>query len=146
FKCEFPAYRKFNGVTAIFETDKGNDFVVGHGLFRAAGFPVSSVRYVDLYLNNTGVMQRLEQGEYNREMLDAYHKAQQALNPGFALESSGEPYKSVGTIEENGEGPYGRGDGRKLNKAPYWTALQMYDWTYSLQNHGWRGSYYFKQM
>ncbi|HQQ79621.1 MAG TPA: ribosomal protein L7/L12, partial [Thermoanaerobaculia bacterium] len=46
----------FNGVTGIFETDKGDDFIVGHGLFRAAGQPVSAVRYVDLYLNNLGVI------------------------------------------------------------------------------------------
>jgi len=146
FKWEFPKYRKFNGLTSIFETDKGNDFVVGHGLFIDAGLPVSKVQYVDLYLNNNGVLQRLEQGEFDGALLDSYHLTQQELNPGAALEPSGEIYKSVGTIDTNGEGPYGRGDGRKLAKPGYWTDLQMYDWTYALQNHGWRGSAAFKEM
>jgi len=145
-KWQFPRYRKFNGVTGIFETDKGDDFMVGHGLFRAAGQPVSAVRYVDLYLNNLGVMQRLEQGEFDGDMLDDYHRTQQALNPGSELEASGEIYKNVGTIDMNGEGPYGRGDGRPLSKPPHWTDLQMYEWTFALQNHGWRGSYSWKQM
>ena len=145
-KWQFPRYRKFQGVTGIFETDKGNDFVVGHGMFRAAGFPVSAVRRVDLYLNSRSMMSRLEQGEFDGDMLDAYHIEQQALNPGSPLEPSGEIYKSVGTIDAGGEGPYGRGDGSLLRKPPHWTDLQMYDWTYSLQNNGWRGSYYWKQM
>jgi len=145
-KWQFPRYKKFNGVTGIFETDKGNDFIVGHNLFIEAGFPVSNVRYVDLYLNNMAVMQRLEQGEFDGDMLDVFHKAQQRLNPGAPLEPSGEIYKVVGTIDMPGEGPYGRGDGRKLAKPGYWTDLQMYDWTYALQNNGWRGSFSFKQM
>lgn len=146
FKWHFPRYQKFNGVTAVFETDKGNDFIVGHGLFRAIGLPVSAVRYVDLYLNTRSAMQRLEQGEFDGAMLDEYHRTQRALNPGSALEPSGEIYKSVGTIDLPGEGPYGRGDGRQLSKPPSWTDLQMYEWTYSLQNHGWRGSFSWKQM
>lgn len=146
FKWQFPRYRKFNGVSGIFETDKGNDFIVGHGLFRAAGFPVSAVRSVDLYLNNRNVMQRLEQGEFDGDMLDEFHRNQRTLNPGADLEPSGEIYKDVGTIDMNGEGPYGRGDGRLLSKLPHWTDLQMYEWTYSLQNHGWRGMFYWKQM
>lgn len=145
-KWQFPRYQKFNGVTGIFETDKGNDFIVGHNLFIEAGFPVSNVRYVDLYLNDRAVMQRLEQGEFDGDMLDAFHKAQQRLNPGNSWEPSGEIYKAVGTIDMPGEGPYGRGDGRKLVKPGYWTDLQMYDWSFALQNNGWRGSYYFKQM
>ncbi|MBI4659516.1 MAG: lamin tail domain-containing protein [Verrucomicrobia bacterium] len=145
-KWQFPRYKKFNGVTGIFETDKGNDFIVGHNLFIEAGFPVSKVRYVDLYLNNLGVMPRLEQGEFDGEMLDAYHETQRRLNPGAPLEPTGEIYKCVGTIDMPGEGPYGRGDGRKLVKPGFWTDLQMYDWTFALQNHNWRGSYYFQQM
>ena len=146
FKWQFPRYRKFNGLTSIFETDKGDDFINGHGLFREVGLPVSAVQYVDVYLNNGSVMRRLEQGEFDGAMLDEYHRQQQALSPGSDLEPSGEIYKVVGTIDFPGEGPYGRGDGRRLSKPPYWTDLQMYDWTYALQNHGWRGSYSWKQM
>lgn len=146
FKWSFPRYNLFQGTDAIFETDKGDDFINGHGLFIRAGLPVSTVRYVDLYLNNNTVMQRLEQGEFNGDMLDAYHKTRQALNPGTPLEPSGEIYKSVGTIEVNGEGPYGRGDGRKLAKLPTWNDLTMYEWTYAIQSHAWRGHADFKSM
>lgn len=146
FKWFFPRYNQYLDTDAIFETDKGNDFVVGHGLFINAGLPVSGVRYVDLYINNAPVMRRLEQGEFNGDLLDAYHLAQQKLYPGSALEPSGEIYKSVGTIDLNGEGPYGRGDGRRLSKLPTWSALKMYEWTYSQQNSGWRGHTDFKKM
>ena len=111
YKWEFPRYNKFNGVSSIFETDKGNDFVVGHGLFINAGFPVSPVQYVDLYLNSNGVLQRLEQGEFDGDRLDAFHQAQQDLNPGSAREPSGQYYKCVGTILDhifNGLGPTNR--------------------------------------
>ena len=146
YKWAFPNYQKFNGVSSIFETDKGNDFVVGQGLFIDAGLPVSKVQYVDLYLNNAGVLQRLEQGEFNGDLLDSYHQAQKDLNSGTPLEASGEIYKTVGTIDTNGEGPYGRGDGRKLVKPGYWTDFQMYEWTFAIQSHGWRGRSYFKTM
>ncbi len=146
FKWFFPRYHLFRDTDSLFETDKGGDFVVGQGLFINAGLPVSNVRYVDLFLNNNDRLQRLEQGEYNGDMLDAYHRSQQQLNPGTPLESSGELFKSVGTIELNGEGPYGRGDGRLLSKLPTWPPLTMYEWTYSLQNHGWKGHTDFAKM
>lgn len=146
FKWHFPRYNPYLGTDSIFETDKGNDFVVGHQLFINAGFPVSKVRYVDVYLNGNPAMQRLEQGEFNGDMLDEFHANQQAQNPGASREASGEIYKSVGTIQANGEGPYGVGDGRRLSKAPTWPDWKMYEWTYSLQNHGWKGATEMKAM
>jgi hypothetical protein len=104
------------------------------------------VRWVDLYVNNGSATPRLEQGEFDGPMLDQFHRRQQALNPGAELEPTGDIRKDVGTIEEQGEGPYGRGDARKLSKLPNWTDLQMYEWTYPLQNHEWRGYRPFKQM
>ncbi len=146
FKWFFPRYHRFHDTDSVFVTDKGDDFVVGHGLFISAGLPVSSVRYVDLFLNHNDRLQRLEQGEFNGDMLDAYHRSQQQLNPGTPLEVSGELFKSVGTIEMDGEGPYGRGDGRLLSKLPTWPPLTMYEWTYALQNHAWKGHTDFAKM
>lgn len=146
FKWFFPRYNPFQGTDSIFETDKGDDFFVGHNLFINAGLPVSKVRYVDLYLNNGARLQRLEQGEFNGDMLDAYHRAQRDLYPGSDLEPSGEIYKSVGVISPLFEGPYGHGDGRLEGRPGFWSDVQMYDWTYSLQVHGWKGPRNFKQM
>lgn len=146
WQWHFPEYRKLNGVTALMVTSKNQDTVIGQGLFAALGLPESGVRWVDLCQNNNSVSQRLEVGEFDSAMLDTYHRKQQALNPGSALEPTGDIHKDTGTIDMNGEGPYGRGDGRRLSKPPYWTDLQMYDWTYPLENHGWRGSYEFKRM
>jgi hypothetical protein len=146
FKWFFPRYNLFQGTDSVFETDKGDDFFVGHNLFINAGFPVSKVRYVDLYLNNGARLQRLEQGEFNGDMLDEFHRAQRAMNPGSELEPSGEIYKSVGVISPVFEGPYGHGDGRIEGRPGFWTDLQMYDWTYSQQNHGWKGPREIKRM
>ena len=63
------------------------------------------------------LFRKFEQGEFNGALLAAYHKAQQQLNPGSPLEPSGEYYKSVGTIDFNGEGPYGRG---RVASGTYW--------------------------
>lgn len=146
WQWRFPRYRPFNGATALLVTDKGQDTIWARNLFLALGMPVSLVRWVDLYVNNGSALQRLEQGEFDGDMLDAYHLRQQALDPGSPLEPTGDIHKDTGTIEMNGEGPYGRGDERKLSKPSYWTDLQMYDWTYPLQNHAWRGPYDFKKM
>jgi hypothetical protein len=121
-KWQFPRYKKFNGVTGIFETDKGNDFIVGHNLFIEAGLPVSNVRYVDLYLNNNGVMQRLEQGEFDGDLLDDYHKLNNSSirarrsNPAEiykVVEPSKTCFRSFLTRRA------------QVSKLPRWTDLQM---------------------
>ncbi|HEX5176205.1 MAG TPA: lamin tail domain-containing protein, partial [Chthoniobacteraceae bacterium] len=151
---------------STFITDKGDPFVVGQGLFIAANLPVSAVRYVDWYLNTNPVLQRLEQGEYNGDLLSQYHKKIQRMNPGAVEEPSGEFYKSVGVIDgqmSNGESPYGNGNERPLPAVPQnlalsnpappafpiyrregWTSVQRYEWTYALQNHAWKGAKPFK--
>ena len=83
-------------------------------------------------------------------MLERYHLEQHLLNPGQPLEPAGEFYKAMGVFEPFG-GPYGSGDGSVLpgrtNKtAVFWTSLQRYEWTYSLQDHGWRGHTAFKEL
>ena len=166
FKVQFLDYQALNGSTSTFITDKGDSFVVGQGLFVANGLPLSATRYVDWYFNGAGVLQRLEQGEYDGDLLDAYHTKIQRQNPGSVKEPSGEYYKSVGVIDgqmTNGESPYGNGNERPLpavapnpalvNPPPPaaplyrlegWTSLQRYEWTYSLQDHGWKGAKPFK--
>ena len=150
FKVFFPEYSPYTdgagvAVTSVFETDKTDYFTTAHGLHRLAGLPLSAVRYVDWYFNGDGLITRLEQGEYNGELLAAFHEKMQRLNPGSAKEPSGELYKSVGYIiasNTSGEGPYGNGNCWPLPATggiPAWTELQRFDYTFALQNHAWKG-------
>ncbi len=148
FKVFFAEYLPFrdgagNEITSVFETDKTDYFMTAHGLHQLAGLPLSTVRYVDWYFNTDSVITRLEQGEYNGELLDAYHEKMQRLNPGSVKEETGEYYKSVGFIispNTAGEGPYGSGNEWRLPASGPWTELQRFDYTYSLQNHNWKGA------
>ncbi len=148
FKVFFADYTPFidgagNAVTQLFETDKSDMFMTGQGLHQLAGLPISTVRYVDWYFNSDAKIDRLEQGEYNGELLDAYHEKMQRLSPGSAKEETGDYYKAVGFIvgdNLNGEGPYGNGNGWKLPAAGFWTELQRFDYTFALQNHHWKGA------
>lgn len=140
FKLRFADTERFRDADSVFITDKSDYFSVCHGLYLNANLPISEVRWVDWYLNNNPVLLRLEQGEYNGDLLDLYHKRIADLNPGTPKEPTGEFYKDVGTIEASGEGPYDNGSGRRLLAAGPWSSLQRYEWTYTLQNHGWKGA------
>jgi len=148
FKVFFPEFLPFRDasgalVTSLFETDKGDMFMTAHGLHQHAGLPISPVRYVDWNFNSDGPITRLEQGEYNGELLDAYHEKMQRRNPGSKKEQTGEYYKSSGFIVSSntaGEGPYGAGNGWRLPASGLWSELQRFDYTYGLQNHGWKGA------
>ncbi len=143
-KLKFPRYRLFNGYQGIFETDKGDAFVIGHGLFQAAGLPTSKVRYVDLHLNDT-TMRRLEQEEMDDRLLERFYAAQELRNPGLPPEEVGEFYKSVGVIG-GVEGPYDIGDERRLTARSVWTTQALYEWTYTIQSAEWKRGYYITQM
>ena len=140
FKMRFSDTQLFRDADSVFVTDKSDYFSVAQGLYINANLPMSEVRWVDWYLNGNGLLQRLEQGEYNADLLDKYHKRIADLNPGVPKEATGEFYKDVGTIDETGEGPYDHGSGRKLLAAGPWSSLQRYDWTFTLQNNTWKGA------
>jgi hypothetical protein len=160
FKVYFPSYAPYQNVdgdyvTQIFETLHGEETHTAHGLHRIAGLPVSGTRYIDWYFNDdadyttAGVqpyITRLEQGQYDGELLDAYFEKMQRLNPGSIKEDTGEYYKSTGYFVNGstnnllGEGPYGNGNEWLLPAAGYWTELQRYDYTYALHNNHWKGA------
>lgn len=140
FKLRFADNQIFNKADSVFITDKNDYFTVAQGIISNAGFPMSHTRWISWHLNNNGAINRLEQGEYNGDLLEQYHDRIAKLNPGTPKEAVGEFYKSTGTIETGGEGPYGRGDFRALPAGGPWTALDRYAWTYALQNHAWKGS------
>ena len=140
FKLRFADTQQFRDADSVFITDKDDYFSVGHGLYLNANLPMSEVRWVDWYLNGNARMLRLEQGEYNGDLLDLYHQRMADLNPGAPKEATGELYKDVGTIDAGGEGPYDQGSGRRLLAGGPWSSLQRYEWTFTLQNHGWKGA------
>ncbi len=140
YKVRFSDTQLIDGADSFFITDKNDYFSVSQGLYINAHLPMSEINWVDWYLNGNAVQVRLQQGEYNGDLLDKYHKRIKDLNPGSVKEENGELYKSTGTIEDNGEGPYGHGSERVLTAAGPWTAVQRYEWTYALQNNGWKGA------
>lgn len=143
FKVHFPETLPFRERTSWFITEHGTVFAEATKMNRLLGLPASTTRTVSWYFNANAAEVKLEQGEYDGEMLDAYHELQQQLNPGSEKEENGELYKVVGNrgvaSDNDLEGPYTRGDEAPITANANWTLLQRYDWTFSLQNHGWKG-------
>lgn len=143
FKVHFPETLPFRERTSWFITEHGAAFAEATKMNRLLGLPASTTRSVSWFFNTNAAEVKLEQGEYDGEMLDAHHELQQRLNPGSGREENGELYKVVGNrggVSDNDlEGPYTRGDEAPITANANWTLLQRYDWTFSLQNHGWKG-------
>jgi hypothetical protein len=155
YKLIFQDSQLYLDADSVFITDKDDMFMTAHGLHRLAGLPLSHVRYVDWYFNADAAQTRLEQGEYNGDLLDLYHEKMQRLNPGSVKEPTGEFYKSVGVIlgggnattpggtPSGGEGPYGQANGwpaPATGGTPSWTEYQRFDYSYTLQNNSWKGA------
>lgn len=146
YKLRFPDYDLFDGQDSIFITDKDYRTQTGHAIFRAAGLPTSLTRWVDLYFNENAKLQRLEQEEYNQQMLDRWVKEQARLGNDASADANSVFYKSMGVGGLPGEGPFGPADGQLLppvtnppTKTVYWTPLQRYEQNYGIQNQAWRG-------
>jgi hypothetical protein len=143
YKLHFPDHLPFRNQSSWFETLHGSEFIEGQKINRLLGFPASSMRKVDWYLNNATTNEvHTEQGEYAGEMLDAWHKLQQQLNPGSEKEDTGELYKDVGNrdaSQNSTEGPYTRGDEAPMLTNAGWNQLSRYAWTFTLQNNHWKG-------
>lgn len=143
FKLHFPEKLPFRARTSWFVTEHGTEFAEATKMNRLLGLPASTTRTVSWYFNSNTVEAKLEQGEYEKEMLDAYHELQQQLNPGSDREENGELYKCVGnrdsTSDNDNEGPFTRGDIYPITENANWTKLQRYEWTFSLQSNGWKG-------
>ena len=143
YKVRFSDTQLIDGADSFFITDKNDYFSVSQGLYINANLPMSEINWVDWYLNGNVVQVRLQQGEYNGDLLDKYHKRIKDLSPGTVKEENGELYKATGTIpsiDPNGEGPYGTGNFSQIPAAGIWTAIQRYEWTFALQNNGWKGA------
>ena len=151
FQVSLPDFNKLNvgfaTVKTLLDTEKDDTTVTAQGLFVAAGLPVSPTRYTDWYFNNNAMINRLEYLDYDSAFLDSYHAKMQRLNPGSALEASGQMYKSQGVIDSSpnvgtGEGPYGNGNERPLPAIPAsgsftgWTPIIRYVFTYGLHSNG----------
>ena len=90
---------------SLFITDKGDEHRVGSQFYDAADFPAWRCRYVDLYLNNNGVLQRLEQEEMDDTTYRRWDLEQAAKYPGRGTEGLGGIFKATGVIPfESGGG------------------------------------------
>jgi hypothetical protein len=143
FKLHFPECQPFRERSSWFITEHGAGFAEATTMNRLLGLPASTTRTVSWYFNGNAAESKLEQGEYDREMLDAHHENRQRLEPGSEREENGELYKVVGNrgqaSDNDLEGPYTRGDQAPLTANAGWTLRQRYDWTFALQNHAWKG-------
>ncbi|MFN0130351.1 MAG: lamin tail domain-containing protein [Verrucomicrobiales bacterium] len=153
FKIQFPRYERLDGAEGMFFKDKGDDHLVGTRLYRAAGLPSFDARYVDFYLNNNSVRQRLQVPEMDERHFEKFAQAQARLFPGTEVEASGEFYKASGVVPfetaggigatsvytSSGEGPYYIGNCAPIPAKTGWRVRQRYDWTYGVQMHSWIG-------
>lgn len=142
YKLQFPSFAKYKDQNSWFVTDNDLKTIEASGLFRLANFPISTTRWVTWYFNTDAAINRVEQGDYSGDMLDAYHKLVQRLNPGSTREETGEFYKSQGNInatQNNVEGPYTSGDLAPMLANANWTTRQRFEWNFPLENHDWAG-------
>jgi Lamin Tail Domain/Bacterial Ig domain/CotH kinase protein len=153
YKWQFPRYQLFGGREGIFVTDKNDLHRHGTIIYDAADLPPWRCRYVDLYLNTSGVLQRLEQEEYSEELYERWRDEQAAKYPNLPKPGRGQIYKSTGvvpfetgggiatspTYEGSGEGPYYIGNAAPIPAKAGWTQRQRYEWTWGAQMDSWIG-------
>jgi hypothetical protein len=153
YKFQFPDYAPFNGRTAYFETDKGDEHRLGARLYEAVDIPVWRSRYVDIYMNTDPVDGSLEQDEIDKDFYRRWIGEQAEKYPDAARESMGETFKATGVVpletatgqgtassyENSGEGPYYIGNCAPIPPKAGWSLNERYDWTYGLQVDQWRG-------
>jgi hypothetical protein len=152
-KWQFPRYQRFEGGReSIFVTDKGEEHRVGSQLYEAADLPSFRCRYVDLYMNGNGRLQRLQQEEMDETCYRRWDQDQAAKYPGRGVEGLGGIFKSTGVIPyetgagqglatylESGEGPYYIGNCALPPEKPGWNVRQRCEWTYGPQIDQWKG-------
>lgn len=149
FKLHFPETQPFMKKTSWFITSHGQEFHEATVLNRLAGLPASRTLFVNWYLNSNSVATRLQQGEYDGDMLDDYHESMNTRVPGSTKEATGYLFKDVGNRDSSGnnlEGPYTCGDMAAIAANANWTKYQRYEWTYSNQNSSWIGPKPFANM
>src|SRR6185503_8483277 len=121
-------------------------------LYDAADFPAWRCRYVDLYMNANGLLQRLQQEEVDEVLYERWTREQAAKYPGTERQDPGGIFKATGVIPfengsgqamtdylNSGEGPYYIGNCTLPPAKPGWTVRQRCEWTYGPQINGWKG-------
>jgi hypothetical protein len=153
FKWQFPRYHQFEGGReSIFITDKGEEHRVGTELYQAADLPSWHSRYVDLFMNSNGRLQRLQIEELDETAYRRWDQEQAAKYPGRGTDGVGGTFKSTGVIPfesgtgqgtttylNSGEGPYYIGNCALPPAKPGWKVRQRCEWTYSPQIKQWKG-------
>jgi hypothetical protein len=154
YKLLFPDYQLFREHDSVFLTDKDFATSSGHLLFRLAGLPTSVTRTIDLRLNRSRPLLRLEQEEYNQCLLDRHYRELPLRSPVRAILPTGTLFKCVGNLDGQAEGPFGIGNGtllrpvtpRRQEEPIFWTSRQRYEYTFRIQNQAWIGHAGFHEM
>jgi hypothetical protein len=152
FKWQFPRYHRFGERESVFITDKGEEHRVGSQLYDAVDFPAWRCRYIDLFLNSGGPLQRLQQEELDEVAYRRWDREQAAKYPDRGTEGMGGIFKATGVIPfesgtgqgsttyfNSGEGPYFIGNCALPPAKPGWTVRQRCEWTFGPQINGWKG-------
>ena len=142
YRVDFPDHTPFNGETAWYETMHGQEYIEAQKIMRLLGLPCSQMELVDWYFNATTNEVHSEQGVYDKTMLETWSALQQQLNPGTTNEAAGDLFKCIGNrdaSQASTEGPYVRGDEAPMLTNAGWNQLQRYQWTFSLEDNGWKG-------
>ena len=152
WKWQFPRYHRFNSRESYFITDKNEEHRVGSQLYDAADFPAWRCRYVDVFLNAGGQLQRLQQEELDKDAYGRWDEEQADKYPGRGTEGIGGIFKATGVIPfetglgqgqatyfNSGEGPYFIGNAALPPAKAGWTLRQRCEWTYGPQIDGWKG-------
>ncbi len=136
----FPRYDRFEGRKAIglnklTQGCPGLTAGVGFELFRQAGLPASTTRYIRLHINGGYYRYMMEIERPGEEMMAAWHEADSLAQGLPDVEPVGHLYKSVGLTGD--EGPFGWGDGRPLFDSCGHTAYDRYTYTYDRKTFTW---------
>jgi hypothetical protein len=140
FRVGFPRYHRLEGRKALNLNElkagcPGLTAGVGFELFRQAGLPAPSTRYVRLHINGGYYRYMLEIERPGETLMEAWQDQvadQEGLDP---PEELGHLYKAVGLNYD--AGPFGWGDSRPLEDFCGHSAYDRYTWTYERKTWTW---------
>jgi hypothetical protein len=146
WKIFFPRTQLFENKQRILLTEKGNETVIGYGLYHEANLPAAYSRMVDFFKNSDPVINRCEITDADEETIEQFQREYDARFPQTAPNFSGRGiiYKAKGL--DGDEGPYGWANGQPMPVRSVWIPLHRYVWSYPIQNDDWKGHAPFKSM
>jgi hypothetical protein len=140
WRIGFPRYDRFEGrkafsLSKLTQGCPGLTAGVGFEMFRQAGLPAATTRYIRFHVNGGYYRYMLEIERPGEGMMEAWHEQVAAAEGLDEAEPVGHLYKSVGL---NGDaGPFGWGDARPLAASCGHSAYDRYTYTYDRKTYTW---------